>query len=43
MTDVICDLFKYYKQRIDWKNYNIKLNEEVVTPIVEDSQIEELI
>lgn len=43
MSDAIRDLFKYYKQRIDWKHYNIKLNEEVVAPISEDSQIEELI
>jgi hypothetical protein len=43
MNDAIRDLFKYYKQRIDWKHYNIKLNDEVVTPIAEDSQIEELI
>lgn len=44
VTDAIRDLFKYYKQRIDWKHYNIKLNDEVVvTPVSEDSQIEELI
>jgi hypothetical protein len=42
MTDAIRDLFKYYKQRIDWKHYNITLNEEVVTP-VDESEIEELI
>lgn len=31
------DLFKYYRQRIDWKCYNIKLNEEKVeTPITEE-------
>ncbi len=42
MNDAIRDLFKYYKQRIDWKHYNIKLNEDVVQPVVE-SEIEELI
>jgi hypothetical protein len=42
MTDAIRDLFKYYKQRIDWKHYNIRINEEVVTPVAE-SEIEELI
>jgi hypothetical protein len=42
MTDAIRDLFKYYKQRIDWKHYNIRINEEVVTP-VDESEIEELI
>jgi hypothetical protein len=41
MTLAICDLFKYYKQRIDWKHYNVKLNEEVVTPLV-DLNVEEL-
>jgi len=42
MTDAIRDLFKYYKQRIDWKHYNIRLNEEIVNPVAE-SEIEELI
>jgi len=42
MTDAIRDLFKYYKQRIDWKHYNITLNEEIVNPVAE-SEIEELI
>jgi len=41
VNDALRDLFKYYKQRIDWKHYNIKLNEEVVTPIV-DLNVEEL-
>jgi hypothetical protein len=41
MTLAICDLFKYYKQRIDWKHYNVKLNEEVVIPLV-DLNVEEL-
>jgi len=42
MTDAIRDLFKYYKQRIDWKHYNIRFNDEVVAPVAE-SEIEELI
>ena len=42
MNNALRDLFKYYKQRIDWKHYNIRLNEEVVTP-VDESEIEELI
>jgi hypothetical protein len=42
MTDALRDLFKYYKQRIDWKHYNIRINEEVITPVAE-SEIEELI
>jgi hypothetical protein len=41
LVSALRDLFKYYKHRIDWKHYNIKLNEEVITPIVE-SEIEEL-
>lgn len=41
MTLAICDLFKYYKQRINWNNYNIKLNVDVVVPLV-DMNIEEL-
>jgi len=40
----IADLFKYYKHRIDWKNYNIKLNDEVVLeqPLTEEI-VEELL
>ena len=31
------DLFKYYKQRIDWKHYNIQLNEDKIgTPMTEE-------
>ena len=26
---VLIDLFKYHKHRIDWKNYNITLNEDL--------------
>ena len=42
MNEAIRDLFKYYKQRIDWKHYNVRLNEDIVQPVVE-SEIEELI
>ena len=40
----IGDLFKYYKHRIDWKNYNIKLNDEVAPkqPLTEEI-VEELL
>ena len=31
MIPVITDLFKYYKQRVDLKHYNIKINDEVLT------------
>ena len=41
VNDAVRDLFKYYKQRVDWKYYNIKLNDEVVTPLV-DLNVEEL-
>jgi hypothetical protein len=40
VNQVLCDLFKYYRQRIDWKHYNIKLNEEVVAEASVD--VEEL-
>ena len=31
------DLFKYYKQRIDWKHYKVRLNEEKLeAPITEE-------
>jgi len=29
LRDVLCDLFKYYKHRINYTNYKIKLNEEL--------------
>lgn len=35
------DLFKYYKQKMNWENYKIVLNEEVVEPVTEEL-IEEL-
>ena len=42
MLNVIRDLLKYNKQRIDYTNYNIILNEDVAEELVEES-IEELI
>jgi hypothetical protein len=38
MTDTICVLFKYYKQRIDWKNYKqvMVLNEDVSEELTEE-------
>lgn len=36
------DLFKYHKHKIDWKHYNIALNEEPVVELTEDS-VEELV
>ena len=40
VNDAVRDLFKYYKQRVDWKHYNIKLNDEVVAEASVD--VEEL-
>jgi hypothetical protein len=31
MVKVMTDLFKYYKQRVDLKHYNIRINDEVLT------------
>jgi hypothetical protein len=42
IINAITDLFKYYKQRIDWKNYNIKLNEEVVSQPITEEEVEAL-
>ena len=42
MFPILIDMFKYYKQRIDYKHYNITLNEEKVEVLTEEI-IEELI
>lgn len=39
----IRDLFKYYKQRIDWEHYNLPVNEEVVEPVIEAIVEEEVL
>jgi len=39
---VIADMFKYYKTRIDWKNYNVKLAEDELVTLTEE-EVEELI
>jgi hypothetical protein len=36
MVSIIRDMLKYHRRRIDWKNYNVKLNEEVVVELTED-------
>ena len=38
IIEAIADLFKYYRTRIDWKNYNIKSNEELMLekPLTEE-------
>lgn len=37
MMDVLRDMFKYHRRRLDWKNYNIKFNEEVSTELTEET------
>jgi hypothetical protein len=39
IIDATIDLFKYYKQRIDWKHYNIKLNEDRLAPVEDVEEI----
>ena len=39
MVNVMTDLFKYYKHRVNLKHYNIKINEEVLT----EETIEDLV
>jgi len=39
--NITIDLFKYYKQRVNLENYKIVLNEEVMTP-VEENTVEDL-
>ena len=36
MICIIRDMLKYHKKRLDWKNYNIKLNEDVPTELTEE-------
>ena len=39
IVTAIADLFKYYKTRIDWKNYNIKTNDDLLLeqPLTEET------
>ena len=39
MVGVVTDLFKYYKHRVDFKHYSIKINDEVLT----EETIEDLV
>jgi hypothetical protein len=36
-VDLLVDLFKYYRIRIDYTNYKLRLNEEIVEPLTEDT------
>jgi hypothetical protein len=42
MFPILVDMFKYYKQRVDYKHYKITLNEEE-TAILTDEIIDELV
>ena len=39
--NVLTDLFKYYRIRIDYTNYKLVLNEDIVEPLTEET-LEEL-
>jgi len=44
LVQAITDLFKYHKHRIDWKNYNIRLNEDLpLEETLTSETVEELI
>ena len=44
LVQAITDLFKYHKHRIDWKNYNIRLNEDLpLEETLTTETVEELI
>lgn len=44
LQQVLVDLFKYHKHRIDWKNYNITLNEDLpLEETLTSETVEELI
>jgi hypothetical protein len=37
MMCVLRDMLKYHRRRLDWKNYNVKLNEDVPTELTEET------
>jgi hypothetical protein len=44
MIQALIDLFKYHKHRIDWKNYNIRLNEDLpLEQTLTSETVEELV
>jgi hypothetical protein len=44
MMQALVDLFKYHKHKIDWKNYNIRLNEDLpLEETLTSETVEELI
>jgi hypothetical protein len=42
MQDILADMFKYYKHRIDWKRYGITIQEKVSEEVLTDENIEDL-
>jgi hypothetical protein len=43
MMDVLRDMLKYHRRRLDWKNYNIKLNDDVVKTELTEELVEDLL
>lgn len=44
MNGVLCDLFKYYRYRLDYQNYHLRLDDEPIEgEILEEENIEQLI
>lgn len=43
MHNILCSLFKYYKHRIDYTNYNIKIEEEEEEKKLSEEIVEELV
>lgn len=43
LLQALVDLFKYHKHRIDWKNYKIVMNDDVVTEELTSEVVEELV
>jgi hypothetical protein len=43
MMDVLRDMLKYHRRRLDWKNYNIKLNDDVVKTELTEELVENLL
>jgi hypothetical protein len=43
MIEVLCDLFKYYKQRIDYTNYHLVIEDNVIEEILSEEETTEVI
>jgi hypothetical protein len=42
MQDVLADMFKYYKYRIDWERYGVTIQEKVSEEVLTEEDIEDL-